>query len=297
MMNLNWLPALIASAWLCGVIQGDLFAQQLQLDGGNIVVLPNGDVEFVQVDNEAEPVDGVEHPLKRASRIKREELGHFMLLQIDDLDRSCDLDEKQIERLKVASKGAIERSLEVWVQEIEDNGWIDMVGQMEPEVADQWLASVGENLSQKTAAKHELWLKTVESVLTDEQKAKRNRVSAEREAFRREAAVTQALAILENELFLNPDQRKRMRLLIDEKMGKKLAKKGKAPRKAGAYTTLLPTDLVCQILNEAQTARWKDMTKRNGSMEGDGRFDIGNGGFIFGGDFNAGAILNNIIIE
>lgn len=277
-MKFTWLPALISAAWLCGVIQGQVFAQQLLEDG--VIVAPNGDLQILPAAEIALPglqvEEGVEHPLKRASRLKREELGHFMMLQIDDLRRTCDLTEQQIARLKVASKGAIEKSLEKWVKEIEDNGWIDMVGQMEPEVADQWLASVGENLSHKTAAKHEIWLKTVESVLTEEQKEKRKRVSLEREAFRRESAVTQALAILDKELFLSVDQRKKMRALIDETMGKKLGKRGKAPRKAEAYTAELPPELVAQILNDAQNARWADMEKSRNMFD--------NGGWGWGND-------------
>lgn len=206
--------------------------------------------------------DGVEHPLKRASKLKREELKHFMMLQIDDLNRTCDLNEKQIARLQVASKGAIERSLEKWVQEIEDNGWIDMVGNMEPDVADQWLANVGENLSHKSAARHEIWLKTIESVLTNEQKDKRKGVTRRRQAYQRQATVDQAVAILDLELMFSEEQRDRFRILVDEKMGAKLGKRGRAPKQAGAYATTLPVDLVQSILNDAQLARWQDIRQK-----------------------------------
>ncbi|MEM7011006.1 MAG: hypothetical protein AAF585_05930, partial [Verrucomicrobiota bacterium] len=238
--------------------------------------------------------DGVEHPLKRASKLKREELKHFMMLQIDDLNRTCDLSEAQIARLQVASKGAIERSLEKWVQEIEDNGWLDMVGQMDPDVADQWLANVGENLSHKSAARHELWLKTIESVLTNEQKDKRKGVTRRRQAYQRRATVDQAIAILDLEMMFSEDQRNEFRNLVDEKMGAKLGKRGRAPRQAGTYASTLPIDLVQAILNDAQLARWHDIRERGQGQQGIfGEVMIG-GNDIFGwGDF----VLEGIDID
>lgn len=259
-------------------------AGQLRAGGRIGVIVGGGDAG----EGAAALEDGKEHPLKRASKLKREELKHFMTLQIDDLKRACDLKPDQIVRLQVASKGAIEVSIEKWIQEIEDNGWMDMVGQMDPDVADQWLASVGENVSHKAAARHELWIKTIDSVLTEAQKEKRKAVAADRQAFRRKAAVDQAVAILEAELLLSSEQRQRLRVVIDEKLGKKLAKRGKAPGRANQYPAQLPAELIAEILNDAQLARWQDLATQ---------VDDEGSGAIIGWDAFEERQVDNLAIE
>lgn len=209
----------------------------------------------------------VPDPLRKASQLKREEMLRYMELQIGDLHHQCHLDGGQTARLRTAAKGAVELALQQWIKTVEEEGWIEMMNQMDAASADQWLATASGPTAHRTVPRQEIWKNAVDSVLTESQKERRAFAEAERRTFRRQAALNQAIAILEMELFLTRDQRESIGKLIDEELGERFGKNGRAPRTATQYAELLPKEKLEKILNEKQLARWNDVLLQAGMAE------------------------------
>lgn len=201
-------------------------------------------------------------PLRRAIGLKRAELQRYMEMQLQEIERVCSLSASQQAHLRLASKGAVEKCVDDWTDEIHENGWANMVGQVDEDIVDQWLASVaGENV-QREVVNQEVWSEAIRVILTESQQTKWQQALAERAAFRRKGAVEQSLVILEMELLLSPHQREEMGKIVDAELGARFEVWGRSPRTVQEFTRVLAKNKVAAVLTEAQLARWDDLVKQ-----------------------------------
>jgi len=216
------------------------------------------------VEEEAAPLENP--PLRRAIGLKRNELQRFMEMQLQELERVCSLSASQQAHLRLASKGAVEKCVDEWTDEIHENGWINMAGQIDEEIMDQWLASVaGENV-QREVLQQDIWKQAIQGILTESQRAKWQQAESERAAFRRKGTVEQAVVVLEMALLLSPPQCEQVRKVVDASLGDRFEKLGRSPRSAQEFTRLISRDKMREVLTEAQLARWDDLQQQSEFM-------------------------------
>lgn len=201
-------------------------------------------------------------PLQRAVGLKRAEMQRLMDMQLAEIDRVCSLTSEQSVRLRLAAKGSVEKCVDAWTNEIHENGWLNMAGQVDEQIVDQWLASMaGEHVADEVL-RQPLWIDARNTVLNESQMQKFNKALAERIALRRKAVVDQAVVTLEMELLLSPEQCTLMRKVVDAEMGERLGVHGRGPKSAPEFTKHLSRDKVKAVLTEAQFLRWEDLTKQ-----------------------------------
>ena len=202
------------------------------------------------------------NPLKEATELKSQELQRLMELQIDDLNRLCSLSSEQIVRIRTASKGAVDQSMEKWIERIEANGWLDVAGQVEIALQPNGWPVFPEKCRHRKCSNRTSGKNPFRPFSTSSQKAKRKEEVERRVAFRQNAALNQAVAVIEMELLLSPKQRDEVRDLLSKEMGKRFKRKGKALLNVLKYAEKLPREEMDKILNEHQLARWDDLEKQ-----------------------------------
>lgn len=145
--------------------------------------------------------------------------------RIQEIQRACDLNEDQLKRLRAASKGAMkkfynaekeekQKTLERYQQQAGIN-----VGDEDEDDNFQVNRNIAFVLRLKKGElieKEPLWVKSVKKILTDEQKEKLEQAKTQQEKQLQEAAVDQFVARLEVQLFLSPEQREKMKAVVEE---------------------------------------------------------------------------------
>ncbi len=154
--------------------------------------------------------------------------------RIKDIERSCDLSEKQRQKLRVAAKGAVaefvgaeERQKREQLRRYQQQAGIDP--DKKDKGDDDGGGGVVRNFSFVFRMKPSIlidtsdrWKKSLKSILTDEQMQRYRASQAERQKFIRKAAVDQFVAEIDLKLFLHADQREGITKIIDKKFGDKL---------------------------------------------------------------------------
>lgn len=220
------------------------------LDGLDLnIVLDGGPFDGERPSNETM------RPLKLATEDARREMLSYMKGQISDLETACNLSELQKSRLTTAAKGAIDSSMEQWVRKIESWGWIERSGRLDRDTARRFLTNVG--ASDSAVIRNKIWIDAVESTLSPSQQAQRNSVLSQRAISKRKNAVQMAANRLADELKLTPDQTKQISQLMDEKIGRRLARQENPPESVVAFARFLPIDDLKTILNEEQFQKWE----------------------------------------
>jgi len=147
-------------------------------------------------------------------------------LNIDFINRVCGLSEDQVRRLRVATRGAAERSIEdvreplrkaIMQQVPERPGFAprpELSAAVAKSVADRLLA-VSRTAEGQSVAGGVFWTGIVERELTQTQLQQYHRVTAERLAFRRTVAFNHALGALDRKLLFTPDQISHLVELVD----------------------------------------------------------------------------------
>jgi len=159
------------------------------------------------------------HILKLAAD-EREKRMDFMGVVIEDVARLCDLDEAQGERLLLAAKGATERSMTKWHEQAERYFRSRLSGSDE-ETAREILDNMGNvnfggRDAEKTGESEELWKETLSAVLSPDQVLRYEEVLEQRRVARIQAFAAISLTSIDSHLRLTPNQREKLRILIDE---------------------------------------------------------------------------------
>tara|TARA_R110002096_G_scaffold316010_16_gene510433 strand:- start:4368 stop:5156 length:789 start_codon:yes stop_codon:yes gene_type:complete len=228
------------------------------LKGEDPIVLEGLDLDIIL---DGSPFDGEKpsnetmRPLKLATEDARREMLSYMKGQIADLETACNLSSQQKRRLTTAAKGAIDSSMEQWVRKIESWGWIERSGRLDRDTARRFLTNVG--ASESAVIRNKIWIDAVESTLSPSQQAQRSSVLSQRAISKRKNAVQMAANRLGEELDLNPDQLKLVTQLMDEKIGRRLARQENPPESVIAFARFLPLDDLKTILNEDQFQQWE----------------------------------------
>ncbi|MEX0937937.1 MAG: hypothetical protein WDZ59_08740 [Pirellulales bacterium] len=221
----------------------------------------------------------------------------FLMVHLDALDRACELSEAQQEKLRIAAKGAVDRSISEWLEAVSQN---DAVAQnaIQQAAVGQRADLQGRLVAQQIQlggvqrmvingrvvtttppsggndpsgiAKHQLWTSTMDDVLSDEQKHAWREFEAQQDKRRRQLEVDQLVLELDRQLLLSPDQREKLRSWIDQVFGERLANVAAGGGRAAnlsnyaalMYRTLLASDLK-DLLTEAQLMRWQRLAGGN----------------------------------
>ena len=241
----------ICAVWLVAACLASA-EEPIRLDILNLDIVLDGEIQLEQTPS-AESL----RPLKLATQDARKELQTYMDGQITELADACDLSEPQVKRLTTAAKGAIDSLMEQWVRKIESWEWIERSGRLDRDTARRFLTNVG--ASESAVVRHKMWLNAVESTLTSAQRAQRSAALSERAMIKRKRAVLMAVSRLADELSLTTEQSGQLSKLMDEKIGRRLARQKDPPASVMAFARLLPLDDLKAIFNDEQFKLWEKM--------------------------------------
>lgn len=214
-------------------------------------------------------------------------------LEVDlaDVERVCQLDEKQLMKLRIAIKGAVEQHLRD--PNAQQNGFgfhVEHGGMGQAEGGGNVVMRFsGTGIGTPDVTEEAIWVKAVQSVLTEEQKKAYARELAERQAYRREAMTRYLVSAVDRDLRLSAQQREQLAAALAETL------KGDGLRQLELLDVFvtrmgqgLDPDLFCavflvpdskaqEVLTDLQWARWCQV--REGEMAQRFGFDFGKGDF------------------
>jgi len=171
--------------------------------------------------DEPEPLSAqISRHILELARAEREERLQFMEVVIDDVARLCDLDEEQREELRLAAKGAAERSMKDWHEQAERYFRTRLDG-ADTDAAKEMLEGMGNvnfggNRSDQEGESLELWKDTLETVLTEKQIARYEAVLEQRQLDRIDAFARMSLTTIDEHLRLTPEQKSKMSEVVHE---------------------------------------------------------------------------------
>lgn len=160
-----------------------------------------------------------QHILKLAEG-ERDKRLKFMAVVIDDVARLCQLDPGQQEQLKLAAKGAAERSMKDWHTQAEryfrtrlDGADRDTTKEM---LEGMGSVNFGGNRSEEEGESLDLWKDTLKTVLSDEQIQRYEEVLEQRQLDRIEAFTLMSVTTLDSHLRFTPEQKEEIEELVHE---------------------------------------------------------------------------------
>ncbi len=195
----------------------------------------------------------VDQTAQRKQAFERE-----LLLLVGDMQRTCELNEVQVKKLTLASKGAVAAALEKYnkqqkqmraqmggfavpqlaggEEEEEDDADDDELEEEEEVALARPAVAIAGNFvnlvggggmfnANSNVAKEPRWVNAVEKVLTEEQQKKYAAVVKERVAAVRKAAVGAFIAKVDAKLLLSAEQRTKLLTLVDKGFGSEMAKR------------------------------------------------------------------------
>ena len=166
-------------------------------------------------------------PLEQICTHVEAKLTRGMAVHVEAMKLVCDLDDEQLAALTTASKGAVERTVEVWSEKInEDNpGIAQQVVQMKAgapgEAAFDGLISSWCGQPPPPASEA-LWINAVAESLRKDQLAQWTKARDARAARVRALAIEEALFRMDQKLFLSDRQFASMKVLVTEQLGDQL---------------------------------------------------------------------------
>lgn len=233
--------------------------------------------------------DGGTDSFQKAIDEQPARIAEAMAIRIEYLQQTKNISKKDVRRLQIAAKGAAKREIEKWIKSCEkqmDRMREQFVGQnvtwgMSLLRIDQieknklWKTNVNKVLrieapmddssGPKTEAEARRQVKDFLDELLNaqkERKAKAEEPKSEREQFQQEALIDYTVAMLDQELWLRTDQRKKLRQLVADSMGDY----EQYARYSSYYTELqmvadplavIPRKEVIELLDETQLEIWK----------------------------------------
>lgn len=201
--------------------------------------------------------------------------------QLHDIDLACDLSAVQRERLKVASKGAVNAHAEKVLKEVESKAKEAGVNfnlkdppekETEDDEEEQDLRRGGLRVLDLGKTRHMveaemIWEKSVKKSLSEKQLEKLETWLSERKKLNRQAAVDHLIAKADTKMFLSRQQREKLKVFVDKEYGESLANKiGATPvqnRRFFAPGIQLQApeidvdDALKEILSEPQLEIWR----------------------------------------
>src|SRR5262245_55355093 len=156
----------------------------------------------------------------------RQRLNSLLALQVDEIDRACQLTEAQRQKLQLIGRGDIKRFFDAFEKVRQkfkslDND-VQKIQEIQPDVNPLRMT-----LQAGLFGEDSLLSKSLHNTLTDEQFAKYDGIVRERRAFRHRTNIERAVAMLEQGMSLRDAQRREfITLLMSET---------KPPRKSGQY--------------------------------------------------------------
>lgn len=186
---------------------------------------------------------------------------------IEDIDRVCQLDEEQRLKLDVAAKGAVDKYLESWREQMDN--WVRNRVRTANGDIEQFLGGMGTvrfgNAREWAPERQELWIGSVKSSLTDEQRSLYKEDLDARAAFKHNAMSQAIVADLDRRIKLSAKQRDRLLPLVvvaAEKYWDRLEEwTGNDEQlplyQMGAILGGVEEDKMKEILSENQQEGWK----------------------------------------
>lgn len=225
---------------------------------------------------------------------QRQRMQHYLLVRVEHISRVCDLNDRQMKKLKVAAKRAAQLALENGQQRAAMQapklpggaGFVDprfaqqvaggLVAQRvnvpRPQAAAVLnMQPVGNNViveqlgfrsesADAAAAEQPIWQQTVRRVLTPQQQVKYEAAQQRLAQRAAERPVDKIVLQIDQQLFLSAEQRARFAELISSAMRRPVARFG-LPH---AYQ-LVPESALQRILSDAQLGRWRDLKQAAGN--------------------------------
>ena len=165
--------------------------------------------------------------------------------QLNDINEACDLSDAQLERLKVACKGAVNshaKDVQKRLETVAKTNGIDfkLAEPPEEETDDDNERNLfgggggmrvvdfdngGNRQSKRLVESEPIWKNSIKNSLNEEQQEKLKTWQAERKKRIRKAAVDHLIAKADLKLFLTPQQHEKLTAFIDKEYGKELASK------------------------------------------------------------------------
>lgn len=201
---------------------------------------------------------------------------------VDEAIEVCELDERQLKRLKIASRGAVKKAYEKWkttgLQQMGINNFGNQDAEenqdkeeLEPEVytdADdidmqtmQLAGSMMNPFQGDVSTDSKFWKKALKAALGEEQHQKLMSHRSQRDQLRREKNVAAAVAVLTFELRLSDEKTAELSDLITPEMLK--AKKLNIPMYEQYvlyyYASKASNSKLKKILSKAQLQKWKSV--------------------------------------
>jgi len=155
--------------------------------------------------------------MQRMAEAERSQYQEQMGRLIADIDRVCDLNESQEDRLTLGSKGAVDVYLTHWREQME--GWVRKRTTTVNEDVDQFLANMGGvrfgESKEWMPQRQEVWVAAVREVLTESQLQAYREDLAARRSFKHQAMAQVAVADLDGRIKLSPQQREVILPLVE----------------------------------------------------------------------------------
>ena len=205
-----------------------------------------------------------------------ESFNAYMQMSIIDIQRQCELNDAQVRRLEIASKGAIDRFLDRWLDAC-TNWTIQRISQsrrkldkatvvqfVNPGTLDHYESNFGVHLVRTAISNEKIWTQTLQDSLSAAQRELYEEVTRTRTAQLKSTSCQYLLAKLDEDLLLSQPQREQLSGHIATVIGDT-----PSFEPIGQYGHMLlmgklgkiPLDVIQGILDDRQLAIWKRHSK------------------------------------
>lgn len=190
-----------------------------------------------------------------------------MQRRLEELEEMVEISDKQKQELQVASKGAVEKSLDPWREQMDN--YVRQYLQRAPQDIEMVLASIGNvNFNQsgeEQAAQQSIWEATIEKVLDQKQMASYRQSVNERLEFMYTSVSRILVADLDRQLRLSAPQRDSLMALLEPVVRENLSHLERWANDGHLPVYQLPTLLggvepkaLAEVLSERQIEGWNE---------------------------------------
>ncbi len=213
--------------------------------------------------------------LKKREDEARQPRTEQMQRRIEELKEIVGLGEAQMKKLGIASKGAVEKSLEPWREQMDS--YIRQYLQRAPQNVDMMLNSIGNvnfgHTPEQEAAEQKVWLATIGRVLDEKQMVTYQATVEARENYLHSSVSTLLIADLDRTLRLSEEQRDQLAALLLPVVKENLPGLGRWSNDGNLPVYQLPTllggvaeDDLKKVLSGKQIEGWRERFARFKNM-------------------------------
>ncbi len=175
------------------------------------------DSDKLDADEKASTDDTIAAFLKKREVEARKPRAQQMQRRLEELEEMVEISEKQKKELQVASKGAVEKSLDPWREQMDN--YVRQYLQRAPQEIDMVLASIGDvdfnQSNEEQAAQQSIWETTIKKVLDEQQMATYRQSVKERQEFMFTSVARILVADLDRQIRLTAEQRDAVMTLLE----------------------------------------------------------------------------------